>query len=316
MSLRNSSLMTNLTNSKRLFKRRAKETAVSFEVSVMLKTTVILALVSVVCIALRKASASTLHAIWAVGLLAVLAFPVAAALLPSIDVPILPGERIDASSSITQPSAPAPGLEVQRPSLDAEPTRDLPSAAAVAQPLWTWREWRRIVWGLGSCVVFSGWIFALLELKRSKRNSIPVAATEWLTLLEGLQRQLGVSGSVRLRISQKAVPPMTWGILRPVILLPSEAVGWTEERRRLVLAHELGHVRRNDGLGQLLCQCVCGIYWFNPLVWFAVHRLRAERERACDDIVLRLGAAPADYADHLLQIARGLNAGFSWTVVS
>jgi hypothetical protein len=109
---------------------------------------------------------------------------------------------------------------------------------------------------------------------------------------------------------------MTWGILRPVVLLPSDASEWTPERRRVVLAHELGHVKRNDGLGQVLCQCASGIYWFNPLVWYAAHRLRVEREHACDDIVLRLGAGAADYAEHLLQIARRLNSGLSWTVVS
>jgi mono/diheme cytochrome c family protein len=69
-------------------------------------------------------------------------------------------------------------------------------------------------------------------------------------------------------------------------------------------------------LGQILAQTVSCIYWFNPLVWYAVRRLHVERERACDDCVLRLGADGADYADHLLQITRGLNSGFAQSAVS
>jgi TonB family protein len=97
---------------------------------------------------------------------------------------------------------------------------------------------------------------------------------------------------------------MTWGVLRHTVLLPSVAENWTEERRRLVLAHELAHVKRRDGVTQILVQLVSAAYWFHPLVWYAAHRIRVEREHACDDHVLRLGAAAPDYAEHLVQITR------------
>lgn len=75
-----------------------------------------------------------------------------------------------------------------------------------------------------------------------------------------------------------------------------------------MLAHELAHVKRNDGIVQALLQIACSTYWFNPLIWYARHRVRIERERACDDQVLNLGGLAEDYADHLVQIARGLQA--------
>jgi protocatechuate 3,4-dioxygenase beta subunit len=135
-------------------------------------------------------------------------------------------------------------------------------------------------------------------------------------ILEGLKRELSVSEQVRLRMATVPAAPMTWGIFRHVILLPQDAMEWSSIRRRLVLAHELAHIKRADGLGQILAQCVCSLYWFNPAVWYAAYRLQVERERACDDQVLRLGASAVDYADHLLQIARGLNSRFILTAVS
>ena len=289
----------------------------SFELGVIVKTTAILSLVSLVCMSFRRASASTLHAIWALGLLGVLAVPVAASLLPSIDLPVLPADGPE-SLTIEQvtPSATYPTLAiVQETEAVTRPT----TYASSPEVVWTWRQALRFVWGLGSCVVLLGWLLALWQLHRAKADSVALEGNlgdGWHEFLDQLRSELGVSVPVSLRLSTKLVPPMTWGILRPVILFPADAGEWTPERRRVVLAHELGHVKRNDGLGQLLCQSACGIYWFNPLVWYAAHRLRVERERACDDIVLRLGAGAADYADHLLQIARRLNSGFSWTVVS
>ena len=75
--------------------------------------------------------------------------------------------------------------------------------------------------------------------------------------------------------------------------------------QRAVLAHELAHAKRYDGLIHFLVQIVCSVYWFNPIVWMAARRMRLERERACDDYALNAGATPEAYADHLLLLASG-----------
>ncbi len=108
--------------------------------------------------------------------------------------------------------------------------------------------------------------------------------------------------------------PVTWGIFRPVIVLPSGAAHWTEDRRRVVLSHELAHIARHDWLLQICAELARCFYWFHPLVWLAAARLRQESERASDDAVLRSGIAPSHYASQLLDLARTLeNSGRAWS---
>jgi hypothetical protein len=113
---------------------------------------------------------------------------------------------------------------------------------------------------------------------------------------------------VTLLIGRSGTVPVTWGVVYPVVLLPADAAGWTAERRRLVLLHELAHVERFDALTHAVSQLALALFWFNPLVLAAVRRLRTERERACDDLVLASGARPSAYADNLLDIVRSLQA--------
>src|SRR6185312_5787374 len=103
--------------------------------------------------------------------------------------------------------------------------------------------------------------------------------------------------------------PMAWGWPRSCVLLPAGFREWDGERLRVVLAHELAHVRRRDWLMQVATQVARCVYWFHPLAWLAAARVREESERAADDTVLRAGVDGPAYAQHLLEVARAHQDG-------
>jgi TonB family protein len=100
--------------------------------------------------------------------------------------------------------------------------------------------------------------------------------------------------------------------------MPRDATGWTAERRSMVLLHELAHVRRGDVATHLAARLALILNWWNPLAWIAWREFLKERERATDDLVLETGARASEYAGHLLDVARGMQAqpALAWGAVA
>lgn len=250
----------------------------SLLLDIAIKGTLVLAATSVVAFALRGASAATRHVIWSVGMAGALALPILSELLPMWSVDLLPAESVSAPAAVAPAAAGGIGIE----------------------------ELLALVWLAGAAVVVASIATGRLRIWWLARRSLPLDRGEIPAMTTALCGALGISRRVSVRLGPGRTMPMVWGAFRPVILLPSEATGWTAELRRDVLLHELAHVRRHDYLNQLVTRLACAIHWFNPLAWMAARRLRAERERACDDHVLGAGASACDYAEHLLAMARGL----------
>jgi HEAT repeat protein/beta-lactamase regulating signal transducer with metallopeptidase domain len=150
------------------------------------------------------------------------------------------------------------------------------------------------------------------------RGAAPVNDATLLREIRAARRDLGIRSEVRVVCSERVSMPLAWGLLRPAVLLPAESTRWSAPRRRIVLLHEMAHLKRRDCQMLLLGRLVNAFHWFNPLAWTATWRLQAERERACDDLVLSTGTRGADYAEHLLEIARAVKAARtpSWAAVA
>jgi len=291
-------------------------TALGFVIALAWKSTVVLAVATIAARLLVRRSAALRHGVWTLAVATLLALPALQAMAPPLAAP-LPFTRVlaqpvprsvsapAAGSAANTPAAPAPA-PVTTPALRAEaavpdaPVRDGLSRAT-ALP---WPAFVALAWLLGAVATFGFFALGRITLARFARSACPLDDAAWLTLGAEVGAQLGVRRPLRFLIADDATTPLTWGTLRPTILLPAAAAAWTPSQRRAFLVHELAHVARRDCAIQDAAHVACALYWFHPLAWFAAHRLRVEREQACDDVVIGDGASAPAYAQQLLAVVR------------
>jgi beta-lactamase regulating signal transducer with metallopeptidase domain len=166
-----------------------------------------------------------------------------------------------------------------------------------------------LLWLTGFALLFIRILMAQWNVHCLEKTAGRISDEHFCSVLQKVRDELGLRREVRLFQSLDSVLPMTWGVWRPVVLLPDEAKSWSIERLQIVLRHELAHVKRWDCLTQVIAQLACAFCWFNPLAWLAARQMCIKRERACDDLVLGSGAAPSSHAEHLLEIARSFSVG-------
>jgi beta-lactamase regulating signal transducer with metallopeptidase domain len=154
------------------------------------------------------------------------------------------------------------------------------------------------------------WIVVALMLLRTgvarvrltvvRRRAMTLSGPVWRTRLGEAGRATGVSTeAIRLLASPEVPVPATWGIRRPVILLPRAAMHWPAGQIQAVLRHELAHVRARDAAMHLTARIACALFWFHPGVWWLARRFDTDAEEACDDRVLLSGVRASDYAEWL-----------------
>jgi len=141
---------------------------------------------------------------------------------------------------------------------------------------------------------------ASLRIRRLIERAHPIDDDSWSTPLAGAQRALGMNRSVRLFMSAEVAVPMTVGVLRPVVALPWSADDWDGSQRRMVLLHELAHVRAADWVFNIAGRIACALYWFHPGAWWIARQLRQDCELACDDRVIESGVRRSEYAELLV----------------
>ena len=213
--------------------------------------------------------------------------------------PFVAIRQSSSTASNTAAATPMPGHDVQRTAA----TADGPRRRDVWAPI---QFMLVVVWVFGVAVAALAMSLGAASLWRLRRQSKRLTHGPLVRMLHPLCDQLGIQRNVELYQTARRAIPLTWGTLRPRIVLPDAAEQWSESRRRAVLLHELAHVRRFDCLAQLISHSACVVLWFNPLIWFIRKRMIEERERACDDVVLNSGLRPSDYAQHLLRVVAGV----------
>ncbi len=139
------------------------------------------------------------------------------------------------------------------------------------------------VWVAGALISLSPLLFGLLRLS-------------WL--------QRGATRDAQGRLfTKKLSSPVTWGLFRPIVLLPESARSWAPELLDAAMAHEQAHIQRRDWAVHMMAWTVSALFWFNPMVWLARHKLAQDAEHAADDAVLSQGVRATDYASLLVSLA-------------
>ncbi len=248
--------------------------------------------------AARSRSAALRHWILASAILCAAAMPVLELAVPALRVPFSAAWLRDHRAPL------ALVVPIDYASAGASTEASVAPGAGLARWPLTPGALARNVWAAGAAVCLGFVLVGLVRLAWIRSRSHAIDRGPWADALRVLSQAMGVGRGVRIFQSDHPSLLATWGYRRASLMLPAGAGEWPGPRIRVVLAHELAHVRRGDWATQLVSDLLRSVYWFNPLVWIACRQLRRESEQACDDRVLDIGVEPPVYAAHLLELAR------------
>jgi len=256
---------------------------------------------------LRRRSAAVRHWVLSVAIACAAALPLLALMVPAWSIgpgtfsPVPPAAQSHAVVSTTTilASGPVATGQIRADGSKGEPSASVVSRmAAMAGPIWM------VGFGISLLVLLAG----LGHLKWLATDARPIDGGRWGRLANEISAAFELRHPVKLLQSDHPTLLVTWGLLQPKVILPAAARDWSDDRVRVVLRHELAHIRRGDWAVFMAAEGLRAVYWFNPLVWLACRRVRQESEHACDDVVLNAGIDGSEYATHLLDLARTLNA--------
>ena len=252
---------------------------------------------------LRRRSAALRHWVLAAGVAGAATLPLLTAVVPAWPLPFATPTAFTAYQDPFESAVATTARPVGAgPAARAASSRAAQVAGTIH--LGAMLQW---MWIAGTLIALAILLTGLLRLAWVAAHGHRITHGRWFDLAQEVARGYGLRRPIVLLQSNHPSLLVTWGLARPKVILPSEAEAWTDERARVVLSHELAHIRRGDWLVQLSAELLRAFYWFNPLVWVACRRLRLESEYACDDEVMRNGVEGTDYATHLIELARALN---------
>ena len=268
-------------------------------IAIALKSLLIAGLTLGLLTLMKRRSAAERSWVAHIGLLALVIMALAPLVLPSwnVEAPALLGRTstveaaaadsppMTAVASVPVAARPLPDIKVPaRPSLS-------PTAAAMA------------LYAVPAAILLFITALALARLIALRARADVLVDGHWLSALARAQRRMGFKHGTALLTSNELSSPISWGLMRPVILLNNRAVEASGEAEAII-AHELAHVARRDWIKLLLARVATAMFWFNPFVWLLAREAHQLREEAADDAVLAADIEDTDYAQLLVGVAR------------
>lgn len=275
----------------------------------LLKASVLLAAALVIARLARRSPAATRHGVWSLAFAALLALPLLAYGLPAIHVPVPAPWRMLPSDPTTMTARRSPGDPPSSLGIASGPASTLADANDSA--VTSGRRTAAIqiaailiaLWAGGTVIALGVLGVSLLRVRKLARTATPLVDERWVTAADAVAGRVGLRRRARLVTSDSIRTPMAGGLTRPTVFLPTSALAWTDERRDMILAHELSHLAGRDPLRHIAARLAVALYWFHPLAWVAAREASVAREQACDEAVLALGTRPSSYAQALLDFA-------------
>jgi beta-lactamase regulating signal transducer with metallopeptidase domain len=271
-------------------------------IEIVLKSLLIAGLTLGLLHVLKSRSAAERSWIAHIGLFALVIMALAPLVLPSwsIEAPALFGPA-KAVAPIAQPVPVTPVTVSTVPPISPSAQHAVKAAPALASmsPIAA----AMALYAVPAAILLLITFLALVRLVALQARADVLVDGHWLSALARAQRRMGFKHGTALLTSDELASPISWGLVRPVIVLNKRAVEAANDAEAII-AHELAHVARMDWVKLLLARVATALFWFNPLVWMLAREAHQLREEAADDSVLEADIVDTDYAQLLVGVAR------------
>lgn len=272
-------------------------------IAIALKSLLIAGLTLGLLALMKRRSAAERSWVAHIGLLALVIMAFAPLVLPSWTVPApalfrsapavhAPAQPLSSASIASAIRAKVLAKAIERRAPVTPPRQTISPAAAASA-----------IYAIPAAILLLVTLLALGRLIALRARAEVLVDGHWLSALARAQRRMGFKHGTALLTSNELASPISWGLMRPVILLNSRAVEASDEAEAII-SHELAHVARMDWTKLLLARVATALFWFNPFVWVLAREAHQLREEAADDAVLGADIADTDYAQLLVGVAR------------
>jgi murein DD-endopeptidase MepM/ murein hydrolase activator NlpD len=297
------------------------ESCFRFLIELTIRATLVLSFAIAIAWILRMLTAAIRHMIWILAACAIIALPGLDSVLPDVNVALIsgfetvmfpeipaeeaadnarpPDETFTGSMRTTHFDGYTSHLAVVARVNDTNGSRTHGSGQGATAHLLAGII---IIWITGAVIMLMRITRSVIVARHVSKRASQVDDNT-VSLFQKISQQCGFTANIPLLEHSDIPAPMITGLFSPRIILPAKRDNWNRETLRSILIHELSHIKRLDTVSHLLLQMVTAVIWFHPLAWFVLYCAAADREEACDDMVLARGVKPSDYAANLMIIA-------------